>query len=181
VALEFAPASVGIQSNLAWALFLSGRFDEALEYCQYALASAPGDYRAHFVLGSIHESRSNFEIALGSYERAARLCGDEPPPFITGALGHAAAKAGKITHAFDLLGRLAGQREQGQVAVAAAAILLGMGDMDAAFEWLETAAAQRESGLVWLNADPRFEPLKTDSRFVPLARRLRLMDSNGSR
>ena len=173
VALEFAPASIAIQTDLAWALYLSRRLDEALDHCQYALASGSAHFRPHYVLGLIHEARSNFDVAAGSYERAERLFGDEPAAFLIAALGHAAAMGGKITQAFELLGRLTGRSDLGPVSLAAATVLMGIGDVDAVFEWLDKAAAARESGLIWIGADPRFERLRTDPRFVALISRLR--------
>jgi len=54
--------------------------------------------------------------------------------------------------------------------------MLGIGDVDRVFEWLDRAAAERDTSLIWLNADPRFEQLRTDLRFISLASRLRLVD-----
>lgn len=49
---------------------------------------------------------------------------------------------------------------------------MGLGDKDAAFEWLEKGYEGRAYGLVFINADPRFDALRADSRFADLIRRV---------
>jgi hypothetical protein len=129
------------------------------------------------VLGLIQEARSHFDIAAASFERAERLFGDEPAAFLTAAIGHAAAKGGKITQAFERIRRLTGGSDLGPVALAAATVLMGIGDVDAVFEWLDKAAVARESGLIWIGADPRFDRLRTDPRFAAIVSRLRPAES----
>ncbi len=54
-----------------------------------------------------------------------------------------------------------------------AVIHAGLGDKDEAFAWLQKAYDDRDSSwLVDLNVDPRFEPLRSDARFVELVRRI---------
>ena len=49
-----------------------------------------------------------------------------------------------------------------------------LGERDRAFEWLDKAFAERAPWLALLQADPDFEPLRNDSRFGRLARRIGL-------
>jgi hypothetical protein len=53
-----------------------------------------------------------------------------------------------------------------------ALIHVGLGERDRAFEWLERAYEDRYPWLGWLNAEPRFDPLRNDARFTDLARRV---------
>jgi tetratricopeptide (TPR) repeat protein len=50
----------------------------------------------------------------------------------------------------------------------------GLGDKDHAFEWLESAYNERFMLLVWLNAEPVFDPLRSDPRSQDLLRRIGL-------
>jgi hypothetical protein len=51
---------------------------------------------------------------------------------------------------------------------------LGLGDYDQAFEWLERACQEQSDILLFLKVHPFFDPLRNDSRFVELARRVGL-------
>jgi hypothetical protein len=49
-----------------------------------------------------------------------------------------------------------------------------LGDRDAAFEWLGKAYEARSPWMGWLNAEPKFDPLRSDPRFKTLLRQLGL-------
>jgi hypothetical protein len=56
----------------------------------------------------------------------------------------------------------------------AAAWTEAMGQRDQSFALLDTAFVHREYRLMFLNADPAFEGLRTDPRYAALRRRMRL-------
>ena len=47
-----------------------------------------------------------------------------------------------------------------------------LGGLDEAFNWLEGAYRRRDKGLVYLKVDPPLDPLRSDSRFQDLLRRM---------
>lgn len=53
-----------------------------------------------------------------------------------------------------------------------ALIFLGLGDTDRTFASLTQAYEERASGLAFLKTDPRLDPLRSDARFLDLARRM---------
>jgi hypothetical protein len=53
----------------------------------------------------------------------------------------------------------------------AALFYAALGDKDRAFEWLEKNQKERDGWLLFLNADPRLSPLRSDPRFHDLVRR----------
>ena len=55
-----------------------------------------------------------------------------------------------------------------------ATLQTGLGEKDSAFDWLEKAFRERSGGLAWLGIDPRFDSLRSDSRFPDLLRRIGL-------
>ena len=55
-----------------------------------------------------------------------------------------------------------------------ATIYAALKDRDRAFEWLEKAFQERADWMVFLNVDPRFKSLHSDSRFADLLRRMNL-------
>ncbi|PYS69268.1 MAG: hypothetical protein DMF69_17540 [Acidobacteria bacterium] len=50
---------------------------------------------------------------------------------------------------------------------------LELGDIDKAFEELNVGYEAHESTLVWLKAEPLFDPLRADPRFQELMRKVR--------
>jgi hypothetical protein len=52
-------------------------------------------------------------------------------------------------------------------------VYAGLGDTQHAIEWLEKGVDERSAGIVWIKQDPRFDPLRHDSRFRDIVRRLR--------
>jgi hypothetical protein len=78
--------------------------------------------------------------------------------------------------AAQILGRLEARVELGEYIspVSIALVHIGLGDADRALRWLERAYDERAPQLIWLKADPIFDPLRSDPRFTRLLRRMRL-------
>jgi hypothetical protein len=53
-----------------------------------------------------------------------------------------------------------------------ALIYAGLGLKDEAFAWLEKSFSARDKGLTYLKIDPCLDPLRSDSRFQDLLRRV---------
>ena len=51
-----------------------------------------------------------------------------------------------------------------------ALVNLGLGQLDAAVDWLEKAYDSRDSQVIYINMDPRFDPLRGEPRFDRLIR-----------
>ena len=174
VALEFASRAASVQTDLAWALCLNRRYDEALASCQGALDAAPGFFRAHWVMGLIHELQNRLDSALASYESAARSSSAEFVPSVAASQGYAFALAGRRDEALRCLEALIDRAPSGGVSLAVATVYVGLGDIAQTFEWLDRAVAEREGGLIWLNVDPRFARLRIDLRFEKIITQLHL-------
>ncbi len=54
-------------------------------------------------------------------------------------------------------------------------IYIGLGEREQAFTWLEKAYDERAWQLGFLKAEPIFDPLRSDSRFTDLMRRVNLI------
>ena len=59
--------------------------------------------------------------------------------------------------------------------VSIALIYTGLGETDQAFEWLDKAYNDRAFDLQFAKVDPRFETLRSDSRFQKLLKRMGLV------
>jgi hypothetical protein len=55
-----------------------------------------------------------------------------------------------------------------------AIVALSLDRLDETFQWLEKGFAEKSGWLVYLKTEPRFNPLRGDSRFESLLRRVEL-------
>lgn len=55
-----------------------------------------------------------------------------------------------------------------------AAVYAGLGENDLAFEWLSIAFDERSGFLVCIKCDGRFDPLRPDTRFLELIRKMNM-------
>ena len=49
-------------------------------------------------------------------------------------------------------------------------------DADKAFEWIERAIAERDPGVSYLRMDPFLREIRDDPRWLPLLRKLKLVE-----
>ena len=92
------------------------------------------------------------------------------------ALGHAYAVAGRRVEAQRTIERLKAAAESRYISpYSIAVIYLGLGDKEQAFAWLNRAYQERDNWLIYLNVEPRLDPLRSDARFAALLRRVGLL------
>ncbi len=95
------------------------------------------------------------------------------PPFLTAFLSYAYGAAGDRAKATAELEALKEMSPDGVVApFNLALVYLGLGDHGRAIDELERALAADSQSLGWLGRDAIFDPLRSEPRFVALARRL---------
>jgi hypothetical protein len=56
----------------------------------------------------------------------------------------------------------------------ASLLYVALGDRTAAFFWLERAYQERDENFIHLRVDPRLDPIRDNSRFQELMRRVKL-------
>jgi hypothetical protein len=100
----------------------------------------------------------------------------ERDPLTTSQLGYAYALGGRRAEAHDLLAQLEKGSGGSVRPLAVARVYAGLDDRDEAFAWLSKAIDQRDVAL-FLQADPVYDRLRSDPRFLSLLRRVNL---NGS-
>jgi hypothetical protein len=89
-------------------------------------------------------------------------------------VAHAYAVVGETTKAMEALGELESLSDRRFVPPEYIAVVhLGLGNTDLALQWLSKAYDER-SMHAWLLPDPRLDPLRSDSRFRDLMKRMGL-------
>lgn len=166
------PLSLFVPAARGPVLLMARRIAEAeLEY-RRALELDANFWRAIVGLGRCHEARGNYEDAIVCYERAMAVSDNVPSAI--GALGRAYALVGRTKDAHLLLDKLDDLARHRYVSpYGRVLIYLGLSD-DKVFDWLERSCNERAGWIMYLATDPRFDPLREDTRFQSILERLRL-------
>lgn len=144
----------------------------AINTYQNALAMDPNSGLAHWSLGNAFLQANRVEEAIEEYQKSIPLSGDSPDE--PASLGYAFAVAGKAVEAKKIIDNLKGRGNIYVPRSLIASIHGALGERDKAFELLEEAFRERDSLLVYLKVDPIFDPLRSDSRFPILVKRIGL-------
>ncbi len=172
-AQELDPLSLVISNEVAWNLYMGGRFEEALACAKKTLEMEPGFSPALHTLGLACEQLSRFDEALDALELARRSSAENPASLA--ALGHAAAAAGRRPEATRILADLQDLSRRRYVSAYQCALIhSGLGDHRSALELLRCAVEERDVWLVWVKREPRFDPLHSDPRFEAILATMKL-------
>ena len=165
---------VGVTGDrVSWILFLSHRFDDAIRESRSALAPQPDNASRLTGLGFSLIANNQPADAIPVLERAMSLSNGSPAT--TGILIRAYAHAGRRSDAVRLLTELKQRRKAGYIPAGAFVnAYLGLGDNEQAFYWLEQAYNEKSNILQFLLTHPYFDPIRGDSRFADLVRRVGL-------
>ncbi|HUN25178.1 MAG TPA: tetratricopeptide repeat protein [Steroidobacteraceae bacterium] len=165
---ELDPLAVS-GGDVAWILFQSRRYEEAVAELRSDLAVRPNDVAALTTLGFVLSATDHAREAVPILEKVLSL--SKGSPAATGVLIRAYARAGQRGDAVRLLTALKRRRAAGYVPAAAFVnAYLGLDDHEAAFQWLEHAYAEQSNILQFLKVHPYFDPIRADPRFANLVR-----------
>ncbi len=165
-AAELDPVSPIITTERAWHAYMARDFETARIQSIDALDTQPGFPAAHFSLGLANEQLGRHQEAIDAFRAAAAA---SPNPAIVASEAHTFAVMAHRLEALAAVRRLEELATERYVAPYWLAIIsAGLNDVADAFMWLERAVDQHDVWLVWAKTDPRFDPLRSDSRFVQL-------------
>jgi len=173
-ALELDPLSIYDNTNLGWHLHAARRYGAAIDQFRKTLDMDPGCVEAHQGLGRALEQEESYGEAIAEFQKAISLAGGTPTNLA--ALAHAYARSGKASDArkvAELLGALSHRTYVPSYEMAIVSTALG--NQTEAFTWLEKGYRERDGYLwLWLNVDPRFDPLRPSPRFMALVDNMHL-------
>jgi serine/threonine protein kinase/TolB-like protein len=170
---ELDPTSLIIQSHFGFVYYFARRYDDAIAASQQTLKLDPGFFAARRYLGLAYAQTGKLREALAEFEGAIAASGDSI--VLKSEHGHTLALAGQGVEARRLAEELQQlSRTRYVSAYHVALIYAGLREKERAFEWLDRAVEERAEWLSYLSVDPRLDPLRSDSRFSELKRRLRL-------
>jgi len=176
-AQELDPLSLLVQANGGVISYFGRRYDEAIQELQKISELDPHFFVPHWGMGLCYEQAGKYEDAIAQFQKTIELSGRGANTIAS--LGHVFGLAGRPSEAQKILLELKARSKKRYVSSYQVALVeLGLGYKDQAIRELETAFEERSTLLTYLKMDPRFDPLRSDSRFQDLLRRVGLPQKN---
>jgi TolB-like protein/Tfp pilus assembly protein PilF len=170
IAQQFDPLSTTIASNIAWALYIAGRFNEAETQIKFVLQRDPNYARAYMSLGEIYQEQGRFDESIAAFQKSKQLSNEVLADM---ALGHVYAMAGRKAEAQKIAAELEAKVLKKEVSpFLLAVVYAGLKENDKAFYWLERAYQERSNWLTLTKVGHRLKPLHGDPRFDDLLKRI---------
>jgi tetratricopeptide (TPR) repeat protein len=164
-AQELDPLSVIAKAYLGSRFYYARQYDLALEQLQTTLEMDEKYPATLYWAGQVYLQMEHYEDALAAFEQLG----------IGKGIGLTYARMGRTEKARELareLEQLSAVRYVAPLDIAKT--YMGLGETDTAFKWLEKAFEERDVWLFHLAVDPELDPLRNDTRFSHLLRRIGL-------
>jgi tetratricopeptide (TPR) repeat protein len=156
---------------LGWHYFYSQQYDAALSALRKALDLDPNYSLANWYLGWVLEQQGKYPEALQAMRKAQEHLKSNTA--LAADIAHVYAMSGDKSAAIRILDQLDESSRRTYVnAFEIALIYVALGRKNEALDWLERAYAERSDLLIYLNADPRLESIRSEPRFIALTRRV---------
>jgi DNA-binding winged helix-turn-helix (wHTH) protein/Tfp pilus assembly protein PilF len=176
-ARQLDPLSLIIATDQGAILHYSRHYDRAIEQFRTVLRKEPNFGRASGLMIDAYVEKGMFSQALAGAEISHRLYGEGP--WYWSVLAYTYGRAGQLERArreLEKLEKISRHEQVGPVAMLWAH--LGMDNKEEALADLEKAYSEHFGILITLKVEPAFDPLRSDTRFQDLLRRVGLTDSN---
>lgn len=170
-ARELEPVSLIINALNGALRYYAGRSEEAAARLRATLDLEPEFWVARLFLGKIQTEQKRYSEALEEFERARKSSRENSETIAM--IGYAQGLAGETAKARATLAELKSLARQRYIPpVNIAVIHLGLGERDKAFACLEKAFHDRDVRLSFMKVDPKWDPWRTDPRFIAVLQRL---------
>jgi TolB-like protein/tetratricopeptide (TPR) repeat protein len=169
LALQLDPISSRAFHNTAFGYYYARQYDQALLQMQHAAALHHEPGELIFPLAVIYVEKGMYDEAIQQFQKL------DGQPHALGHMGNAYARMGRAAEAREMISELQKKvQNTGIGRYEIALVYAGLGEKEEAFAWLEKSFAARDKGLTYLKIDPCLDPLRSDSRFQDLVRRVGL-------
>ena len=148
--------------------YFARQYDSAIKPLNDVLKEDPKFDTGYWGLGLIYEQKGMPAEAVTQMEKAGAL---SPDPVTMASLAHLYGVSGQKAKAQKILGELEGQAKKESISgYHFALIYVGLGEKEKALAALEGAFKERSTLLPYSNMDPRFDPIRSDARFIDIQR-----------
>jgi tetratricopeptide (TPR) repeat protein len=172
-ALATDPVSLRINLELGCASYYGRQYDQAIRQFQGTLTLYPDHPVASWEIGRAYGQKQMHADAIAALQKVKGSSGDWPP--IVSELAYVHARSGRRREALARLNELTEQSARRFVdPYLFAAVHAGLGETDQTFLWLDKAVAARSGWIPWLKIEPKWDGIRSDSRFAALLQRVGL-------
>jgi len=170
---DLEPLDINMGVSLAWAYGVKGQYDEELEQAKKTYDLEPNHPLGRWMLLRAYNDKGMYAEAISL---ATQCLQTEPAnQFVLREAGIAYAKSGRRDKAEEVIGRFREVAKTQYVPVCRiAAVHAALGDKDKAFEELRKAVEDHDWELFRAKTDSYWIPLRDDSRFKDLLKRMNL-------
>jgi Tfp pilus assembly protein PilF len=172
-ALETDPLSMMVHFGLAFALYCEHRYDEAIEHAARAAELYPDHWLLHFAIGLAQSQQGLMRQSIASMEKTVHL---SPNSSLAAAfLAASYVRSGELGHAEKLMEEVRQRSSRDYVSPFCFAVYdAARGQADSMFRYLQAALADRDPYLTRMDAEPYFDPFRSDPRYRDLMARMKL-------
>jgi len=164
-ALEIDPLSPIISRDVAWPLFFSGRYDEAVSHLAMTLGAHPGYLAAERLMARAYGQKGDTAEAVRRFEELKKRNDSARAKC---ELAWAYALAGRTDDADRELTAILDGPSPGVYQYDVALVYAALGRREMALDALEAAFSARDPTMVNLKHDPRLDTLRSEPRFKHL-------------
>jgi len=151
------------------------QFDQAIEICKKIANENPTFAQTHFCLAYGYWGKRMYPQVIEEFTTLGQLSGERNTSDFAEALKQGFRSAGwKGALAKGIQARKAQRKTGYSSAYDIATLYADSGNKEEAFRWLDMAYQERAAGLEFLKTDFLLDPLRSDSRFAELVRKVGL-------
>ena len=167
---ELDPVSLVTNALEGQILFFAGRSDESLDRLNKTIDLNPNFWLSHLFISDIYTEKGMYAEAIAAAKKAGELSGNSQSEAYR---AYALARWGKQTEARAVLDELLKLSKTRYVPPYNFALVYnGLGESEKALNYLEKGFAEKNVLMVFLKVDPKWNNLRSESRFVDLMRRM---------
>ena len=169
-AIELDPLTPLFQAHHGWMLHILGRDQEALTVLQAALDLHPNDYYVMRIILYACRKAGRPDLAISVGERTAAVTTKKDHAL--GLRAFAYAQAGEFEQARGFLREIEAMGTETSGGYYRALTHMLLGEFEQAIDWLEHSFKSGLGITAIINAEPLFDPLRSDTRFQSLLKKL---------
>jgi tetratricopeptide (TPR) repeat protein len=175
-AQELDPLSVDTNKSLGSILYWGREYDQAIDQYHKTLELDPNAAQVYEFLADVYEKKGMYQQASDAEKQYLTMLGDDAGAnaFMEDyeSAGYKEARRRQFQASLNEFEEVAQQQYVSPILFAI--IHTKLNQKDEAFAWLDKAFEERAPWLLYLNADPDFDNIRSDGRFKTLLRRIGL-------
>lgn len=158
----------------AWIYNMQRNYDQARLELERLVEIRPGTLNYHVSAQSVLENSGDHDESFHHLLKTLELAGYDQADLDEADQVYQQMGLGGVYHWLLVDRKETRNIGQYQPPLAHARYAIQSGDLDAAMGWLEDALEARQYELLWINVDPKYDPLRGDPRFDSLVKTIGL-------